>query len=662
MDIEGGLAAPGGVVRVSGTVGRQSWLAARQESQPDIKDAWFMNGEHPSPDGSSASAVVPSPTIGDDFGDCLLIEEVARDRRRLVFKGLHRDLRIHVAVRVLLPESGWRFRDDLAAEEVRSLSSLDHAGIVRLLDVIDDGPVPCCLSQFVDGWSLEQLVSQFGALQPAAALGVLRAVVPALQHAARVDTLHLNICPGKILLPKNRPAMLAEVGLKSIIEPMPAALDAEDSSDRGAGDTQFAPSPVFAAPEQFHGETDIDRRADVFSLGTTILSAIAGELPPARSLESELDDAEARHQWVESSLTDVPESLSDILRRMVEEKREDRFEDYCELVDALDSVDCPGESAAPSSSATDAADTEVGIASGNAGWFRLLAPEAGQSPGEGAALCTESPSELSVFASNAFAVSAGFRGLRIAIRQPITEVPTAELERALRILLDRTPQTWSWFVLVGGPDQDPLRVLGTLQGARETLAARRCELYFCHGASSYEWSVVAEQVDFHRDEPSPVLAVGDGATGETSACTVSGPAVGATDAAVLELARSGQLSIIRGSIQDFHLSELIQFLGYGGKTGLLRVQSQGEAGAVRLVDGQLVSAQFAALEGRDAFNRMMSLSEGSVLFVVGEQVDDSQNLSGSTMHLIMNALRLHDEESHESEGASWLDEQVEETT
>ncbi|MET0593109.1 MAG: protein kinase, partial [Polyangiaceae bacterium] len=94
-------------------------------------------------------------------------------------------------------------------------------------------------------------------------------------------------------------------------------------------------SPAYMAPEQRRGEQDLDRRADIYSLGIVFFEMLTGRLPFVAATEPELYRLhnEATLPSVRSLRPELPTSLDEILARACAKDRRNRFS-TCEELDA----------------------------------------------------------------------------------------------------------------------------------------------------------------------------------------------------------------------------------------------------------------------------------------------------------------------------------------
>ena len=67
---------------------------------------------------------------------------------------------------------------------------------------------------------------------------------------------------------------------------------------------------------------------------------------------------------------------------------------------------------------------------------------------------------------------------------------------------------------------------------------------------------------------------------------------------------------VSGSLAELALTDVIQVLAQGRKSGQLRIRSGSEQGEIHLLDGAVVNALWGTLRGEDAFYAMLSLDDG----------------------------------------------------
>ncbi|TNE87011.1 MAG: tetratricopeptide repeat protein [Deltaproteobacteria bacterium] len=202
----------------------------------------------------------------------------------VVWRGVHTEHRVPVAVKVLAPHA-WRRRDLLEQfrNEVRAVARLDHPGIVMVLDHDTITPEASEASQGRLAVGSPYLVMEYASAGTLGELGrslpwpelrsVLLAMLDALAHAHARGVVHRDIKPGNVLLctaDDLRPGIkLTDWGIAHAV-----------NWTRGRRATERAGTLHFMAPEQVRG----DWRAqgpwtDLYALGCLAYRLAAGRLP-----------------------------------------------------------------------------------------------------------------------------------------------------------------------------------------------------------------------------------------------------------------------------------------------------------------------------------------------------------------------------------------------
>jgi hypothetical protein len=97
-----------------------------------------------------------------------------------------------------------------------------------------------------------------------------------------------------------------------------------------------------------------------------------------------------------------------------------------------------------------------------------------------------------------------------------------------------------------------------------------------------------------------------------------------------------------GSLDEFHLPDIIQFLSGAGKTGVLRLVSDRQEGDIYLQKGRITHAVSADLEGEEAVYTLFLINEGRFDFEP-DVATEMSTVSKSTTNLLMEAARRKDE-------------------
>jgi serine/threonine-protein kinase len=189
------------------------------------------------------------------------------------------DLKHHrkVAIKVLRPELGSLLGGDRFTREIQVAAALNHPHILPLYDSGSAEGLLFYVMPFVRGESLRQRLSRERQLPIAEALGIVRQVATALDHAHAQGLIHRDIKPENILLHEGE-AMVTDFGIALALAGGEAGKP-ESGEGRLTGTGITLGTPQYMSPEQSAGERTLDARSDVYSLGCVLYEVLAGEPP-----------------------------------------------------------------------------------------------------------------------------------------------------------------------------------------------------------------------------------------------------------------------------------------------------------------------------------------------------------------------------------------------
>src|SRR5262249_26744384 len=147
--------------------------------------------------------------------------------------------------------------------EARAAAALDHPNIVRVFDLCQEGRLLYLVMEYVDGLSLQALVSKRGPLDVMAAANYARQVAFGLQHAHSLGFVHRDIKPANLLLERTGVVKILDLGL------VRSEADAATALTKQLDNKSILGTADYVAPEQAVDSSRVDIRADIYSLGAT---------------------------------------------------------------------------------------------------------------------------------------------------------------------------------------------------------------------------------------------------------------------------------------------------------------------------------------------------------------------------------------------------------
>ncbi len=219
--------------------------------------------------------------------------------------------------------------------EAQAVAALDHINIVRAYDVDKevekDTEIHFLVMEYVQGESLQDVISRKGVLDFVEAAEFMRQAAEGLHHAHAAGMVHRDIKPGNLLIDKNNVVKILDLGLARFFD------DPDEESLTVAHDEKVLGTADYLAPEQALDSHTVDERADIYSLGCTFYFLLAGHPP---FTEGTLAQRLMAHQTkapppIESKRKNVPSGLITIINKMMTKGTDERYQTGEETAAAL---------------------------------------------------------------------------------------------------------------------------------------------------------------------------------------------------------------------------------------------------------------------------------------------------------------------------------------
>ncbi len=257
-----------------------------------------------------------------------IVSTIGRGSMGVVYKAKDPEIGRLVAIKTLKSvymgddtagnEALQRFR-----QESRSAGKLHHPNIVTIFEAgrASNGS-PFIVMEFVEGKSLEAMISENGALDSLAVLHYLSQIANAIDYAHAQDVIHRDIKPSNIIIDTKHKPFLLDFGVAKL----------SDTSLTPAGTVVGTPS--YMSPEQIRG-TELDGRSDIFSLAVVAFETLTGKRPfPGNDfttvVSSIINKEPLSFKEVESNL---PAALERVLDRGMSKDKTQRQQSALELID-----------------------------------------------------------------------------------------------------------------------------------------------------------------------------------------------------------------------------------------------------------------------------------------------------------------------------------------
>src|SRR5580765_858753 len=208
----------------------------------------------------------------DRIGRYKIVRELGRGAMGVVFHAIDPNIGRPVAIKTIQfgtgrkPEELAKLRERLF-REARSAGMLSHPGIVTIYDVEQQGEVAYIAMEYVDGPTLDQVLSEPEPILPARMFNILAQTAVALDYAHSKGLVHRDIKPANIMLAADGTAKIADFGIAKVA-----------ASEHLTMTGSIVGTPHYMSPEQVQGQA-VDGRSDQFSLAVIAFEMLTGEKP-----------------------------------------------------------------------------------------------------------------------------------------------------------------------------------------------------------------------------------------------------------------------------------------------------------------------------------------------------------------------------------------------
>jgi serine/threonine protein kinase len=251
------------------------------------------------------------------------------------YQARHRYLDTVVALKIITEryaaDAGVRQR---FLTEARAVAKLSHPHIARLYDFGEMDGVLHYAMEYCGGGSLADHVAKHGPLGLRHVVEVGQQIAGALKCAHNGGFIHRDLKPSNIMLTEPKGPLFTKLIDFGLVQPSLPGATRSFSDDQSADGARFLGTPLFASPEQLR-EEPMDVRTDLFSLGITLWYLLLA-CPPENGSSAEIAASRLSSDSYASRLPgDLPPPFRDVLTRLLEKDRKNRFASAAEVFGAF---------------------------------------------------------------------------------------------------------------------------------------------------------------------------------------------------------------------------------------------------------------------------------------------------------------------------------------
>jgi uncharacterized RDD family membrane protein YckC len=282
---------------------------------------------------SDASDSIADGLAGTRLQHFALVRLLGRGGMGAVYYGTDVSLDRPVAIKVLAldiahdPEIVERFE-----REARAQARLRHPNVAQIYFIGEDRGFHFFVMEYLEGPGLDALLAKGTPLPWTEAIDYTLAAARGLRAALAHGFVHRDVKPSNLMLDNEAGIKILDFGLVKSMRG-----DAQLTRD-GA----IIGSPLYMSPEQGRGQI-ADHRSDIYSLGCTLYHMLCGRPPfsgpsPVGIISMHVTD---RATPVRDLNPQVPLTVARIVERMMAKDPGERYDDYDEVITALEAARAP---------------------------------------------------------------------------------------------------------------------------------------------------------------------------------------------------------------------------------------------------------------------------------------------------------------------------------
>lgn len=214
-------------------------------------------------------------------------------------------------------------------QEARAAANLSHPNICRVYDVGEIGGTRFIAMELIEGRPLADYIRTNRLPPPKTAATLVRKLALALQMAHDKGIVHRDLKPTNVIVKADHEPILMDFGLAQ----RPVPIGGERLTKEGT----LIGSPAYMSPEQARADgSTIGPTSDISRLGVVLYELLTGQLPFTGSVMTILAKVLSEAPPALHSIRpEIDRDLSDICRKMLAKRPEQRFASMNEVSEAL---------------------------------------------------------------------------------------------------------------------------------------------------------------------------------------------------------------------------------------------------------------------------------------------------------------------------------------
>ena|ERR1022692_1014388 len=274
--------------------------------------------------------------IGHTIGNYKITAKLGEGGMGVVYLAEHPVIGKKVAMKAIHPELSKN--SDVVSRFITEAKAVNQIGHEHIVDIADFGNTSdgefYFVMEYLQGESLSDRLKREKHIPIGEAMSIGAQIADALNASHQQGIIHRDLKPENIFL-CNRG------GSRDFVKVLDFGLAKLTQNDQKVTHKTRTGSvmgtPYYMSPEQCEGKTEIDYRADIYSLGVLIFEMLTGKVPFGGEGYGEIivKHVTMPPPSVRSIVPDLPEYLDLLLYRVLAKDRDQRFQTMADLREAL---------------------------------------------------------------------------------------------------------------------------------------------------------------------------------------------------------------------------------------------------------------------------------------------------------------------------------------
>ena len=211
-------------------------------------------------------------------------------------------------------------------QEAQSAGKLQHPNIVTIFELGQEKDTPFIAMEYLDGESLEKIISRQMDQPMALRLGYIVRVCQALEYAHKNRVVHRDIKPGNIMVGSDGAVKVVDFGIARLVD------FSRTHTNMMIG------TPAYMAPELFRKKR-ADERTDIWAVGVTFFELLSNQRPfTGEGYDIISSILEEEVPSIRAALPDCPEEVESVIGKMLKKASADRYQSMEDVLLDLEPV------------------------------------------------------------------------------------------------------------------------------------------------------------------------------------------------------------------------------------------------------------------------------------------------------------------------------------